>query len=173
MELAADSTPDDGICPVCNGEMEDRRHVSVECFYDVHEVAPYAEKDTLLQEVPHEGAFWGITRRYPEGTRDKPVVTGTSKTPGGYTVTHIENAQEPIPSVRVIEKPVYTIPCCKDCRAEFLHVFGKWAKGELVCRAEPSPEANIPVRENGAIRYITREEWDRRRSEREKSDNSN
>jgi len=151
-------------CPICRQEMEDRRHVGVECFYAVDEVAPDTTKDTVLRPVPDDASIWGITRRYPAGTVDKHVVTGVTTSEAGYKTTHVGTVQEPIPPIRVVELTIYSMECCKSCRADFLRMFGRWTKGALVHREEDDPEADIPIRENGAIRLITREEWDRRRA---------
>lgn len=57
-------------CPIClDADMDDIRHVSVECFYDVSEVAPGASREPIFRGVPEDAAIWGATRHYPAGTR--------------------------------------------------------------------------------------------------------
>lgn len=61
---------------------------------------------------------------------------------------------------------------CKDCRARMLSALGVWAVECRAKRGKPMShdgqlenareDANIPVRVNGAIRMLTREEWDSR-----------
>lgn len=145
-------------CQVCGEKnVEDIRHVSVECFYAVSEVAPMAAEGTIFKEVPNDGSYWGTTYRVT-GTMDKHRIDKKTTSPGGYEITHIETDQVEIPPMRLLEQSIYTVRCCKDCRADFLAMFGKWAKGEL--RASPdSAGADIPVRINGALRYLTNAEY--------------
>lgn len=153
-------TRTDTFCPVCEGDMEDTRHVGVECFYDVNEVVPSAEKRPVFQEVSEGASIWGMTRRYPAGTRDKH---STHKT--GESSYKIETAQEPIAAIRLVENQIYSVTCCKSCRADFLDMFGKWAKGELRPRRDDSDEATIPVRVNGATVMMTQAEYIAHRAE--------
>lgn len=169
---ATDGIPDGDLCLICGDEMEDRRHVAVECFYNVHEVAPNASKNLVLVEVPEESSIWGMTRRYREGSRDRPVVAANGVTAGGTPITEVRMEQDPIPPVRLAEKHEFSVECCKTCRAEFLQVFGMWARGEMVKREQPGPEADIPVRDLGSIRFISMKEWEARRRAKERDDTS-
>ena len=150
-------------CPICGKEMEDSRHVSVECFYAVEEVVPRAKKSVMLQEVTKKGSYWGITRRYPRGTRDKWFVAkrGVKK---GIKTTKIETRQISAKPVRLLENAIYTMGCCKSCRGDFLRLLGEWSRGE---HATPEWGGNICVRELGAIKRITKAEWDERMAERQ------
>lgn len=157
------------ICPVCGGEMEDSRHVAVECFYDVSEVVADAQKSTIFVEVGADAPIWGTTRNYGAGTRDRFVVSeGRDTVPpsGPMSVIHVERVPEPIPPIRLAELNSYSVTCCKNCRADFLRIFGRWARGDLAVRDHPSPEAVVPVRDLGAIRYVTKEEAEERRNEK-------
>ena len=70
----------------------------------------------------------------------------------------------------------YYLRICKSCRGRFLTMMGEWWKTGVDLRDtpkdhdgrddyEPDPERNIPVRVNGAIVMMTREEWaERQRS---------
>jgi len=146
---------DNRICPVCQGDMEDTRHVGVECFYDVHEVAPSAEKLKFFQEVPEGAAIWGVTRRYPAGTIDKHRIIRVDE-----NTSKIETDQTPLPAIRLRENTLYSVTCCKSCRADFLEMFGKWSKGKLRPRHDDTDEADIPVRVNGATVMMTRAQYD-------------
>ena len=151
---------DDRICPVCQGDMEDQRHVGVECFYDVHEVAPMATKRRIFFEVDDKASVWGLTRRYPAGTEDKHRVV-----PTGEHSSRIETDQVPVPAIRLCNVTIYDVTCCKSCRGEFLNMFGQWARGKLRERRQDDDEANIPVRVNGATVMMTRAEFDAHRSQ--------
>jgi hypothetical protein len=146
-------------CPVCQGDMDDTRHVGVECFYEVHEVVPSAEKRPFFSEVEETASIWGTTRRYPAGTKDKRRVIKT-----GENSSKIETDQVPIPAIRLYENHLYRVTCCKSCRGDFLQVFGKWSRGELRPRRQDDDEANIPVRVNGATVMMTRTEYDQFKS---------
>ncbi len=145
------------ICPVCNGDMEDSRHVSVECFYDVHEVVPEADKSTIFREVEFDAAIWGVTRRYSGGTKDRHVVNQDGN------VTRITIEQDPVPPIRLVDQSVYSVTCCKACRGDFLRMFGKWARGKLRERRDDDDDRCIPVRVNGSTVMMTRDEYDAHR----------
>ena len=66
---------------------------------------------------------------------------------------------------------------CKACRGRFLGMMGDWWKDGVKRRELPKdhdghdeyeddPERNIPLRVNGAIVMLTREEWDQRETNR-------
>lgn len=153
-------------CPVCkDADVEDIRHVAVECFYAVNEVAPDAQKLPFFREVPEEGGYWGITRRYPAGTRDDHTTEQT-----GESSFAIKTKQVPIDPIRLIEMTMFNVPCCKNCRADFLTMFGRWASGGLVTRSEPDEVNNVAIRENGRIVYISEAEFYRRQDERNRVD---
>jgi hypothetical protein len=122
----------ENLCPICGKEMEDTRHVGVECFYDVHEVVPDAVKSVIFKEVDEGTTYWGVTRHYPEGTKDNHFVESEGKTEAGFKTTKIGIKQDPIPKIRLLEDSLFSVTCCKSCRADFLWIFGQWAKGELV-----------------------------------------
>ena len=66
----------------------------------------------------------------------------------------------------------YYLNICKSCRAGLLSHLKAWRNECVAKRDEPmdhdgniqptDPDRNIPVRINGAIQMLTREEWDRR-----------
>jgi len=57
----------------------------------------------------------------------------------------------------------FTLVVCKDCRADWLHAIKKWFSMQPE-RAEIG--SGIYVRDFGASKEITREEWDRRQKEK-------
>lgn len=70
----------------------------------------------------------------------------------------------------------YYLRICKACRGRLLTMLGEWWRTGVDRRDipkdhdghdefEPDPERNIPVRVNGAIVMLTREEWDQRQSQ--------
>lgn len=158
MGAPARGTSNDESCPICKGEMEDRRHVAVECFYDVSEVAPTATKQLILQEVDNDAAYWGTTRRYPAGTRDRHISSDGGVSEHGLKVVKVEVVQDPTPPVRLLEQDLFSVDCCKACRADFLRMFGRWAKGEFV--SERNQDKDIPIRVLGSTRYVTLAEFD-------------
>jgi hypothetical protein len=149
----------ENFCPICQGDMDDTRHVGVECFYEVHEVAPQADKVIFLKEVESDGFYWGVTRRYPAGTRDK-----FRTAPTGENSIRLDTEQEPIAAARAVEVPVYQVTCCKSCRADFLRMFGQWSRGALIQRQHERPDADIPVMVNGAVAWMTPSEYAARAS---------
>jgi len=102
-------------CPICHREMEDRRHVGVECFYDVKEVVPTAQEHVIFNEVDRKTAYWGITRHYPKGTRDKWFVKKRFVDKNGIKHTETGIRQVPAKPVRLLEKKIFSVACCKSC----------------------------------------------------------
>lgn len=132
------------ICPICNREMEDTRHVGVECFYAVNEYIPDVIEVKFMRPVSLTGAYWGITRTYHNGTKDKFICTEQEphivKLDDGseYTIpsTKIDRIQESLPedeqTQRFLEIGVYQMTCCKSCRADFLEMLTSWRKGRFI-----------------------------------------
>jgi hypothetical protein len=121
-------------CQVCKKRVEDIRHVGVECFYDVHEIVPKAEKKEFFQEVSKKEVYWGYTRHYPypAGKRDKFHTEDGGKSKYGTPITKVINEPVEIPGIRLLETAVYSIQCCKQCRGDFLAEFKKWACGDFI-----------------------------------------
>jgi len=77
-------------------------------------------------------------------------------------------------------KQGYYLRICKACRGRFLSMMGEWWKEGIEFRGLPmdhdgnlendDPERNIPVRVNGAIKMLTRKEWDIERCKKWKAD---
>lgn len=70
----------------------------------------------------------------------------------------------------------YYLRLCKSCRGAFLGHMREWANKCRSLRDTPkdhdgnvdsdNPEANIPVRIDGAVVMLTREQWDKRQGQR-------
>lgn len=145
-------------CPVCGHEMEEERHVGVECFFDVQEIVPQTTKQPIFVEVDPVKTYWGTTRHYPAGTRDVHIVRDDI-TQNGLHVVKIDVDQEPSEPIRLLEKNMFNITCCKSCRADFLAIFGRWASGEF---AQQSDEMLHTIRNtetaSGKIEVLMRED---------------
>jgi hypothetical protein len=135
----------DNTCPVCSNKCGDMRHIGIECFYEVDEYVPESEKQIFFKEVDEKSTYWGVTRRYKEGTKDR-IVQGEYEE---EEVIKIITKQEPVDSIRLLEIPLYRVNCCKGCRHEFLSLFSAWFKAKFV-----QPLAS----ETEGIREVTLEE---------------
>lgn len=78
----------------------------------------------------------------------------------------------PFTGQRLGERNFFTLRVCKRCRAEWMAAIAAWfaatPDGEDHDADEPVPSigSGIFVRDRGAVREITPEEWDRRYAER-------
>lgn len=80
---------------------------------------------------------------------------------------------EAVPEAIDLKERGYYLRICKACRGDFLGKMRQWADERRALRdtpkdhdghvSEENPEANIPVRIDGAIVMLTREQWDKRR----------
>jgi hypothetical protein len=112
-------------CQLCLARGPDKRTLTIDCWYAVHEAVPEAID---LHSVPDD-RFRGRG---------------------------------------------YMIRICKSCRGNLLAALGMWRADRMALRDVPKdsdgqpeaddPERCIPVRVNGMIRMLTREEWDERRN---------
>jgi hypothetical protein len=114
-------------CPICGGECEDMRHVGVECLYEIRELVPSAVVETVLTEVPEDIKYLARTKRYPAGTVDSLFVSDVKG-----SLTTIDCKQVPIPAVRLLEKSLFNVRCCKSCRGDFLNLFKAWSEGKHI-----------------------------------------
>lgn len=55
----------------------------------------------------------------------------------------------------------YTLRVCKDCRATWMESIQAWFRKDLEEKypTEPTGEADIPVRINGSVRFLTKEQY--------------
>jgi hypothetical protein len=114
-------------CPICGKESEDMRHVGVECLYEVNEFVPSAVRETVLSEVPEGKVYLAKTKHFPAGTVDELFV---SEVKGNTTVLKVK--QVPVPAVRLLEKSLFNVSCCKRCRGDFLRLFKAWSEGKHI-----------------------------------------
>ncbi len=121
-------------CPICKKETEDMRHVGVECFYNVSEVAD-VDSHRIFTEVEKDATYWGVTRTV-SGTKDS-----FEEKEVGDTI-HIKTTQVPADDMRLLEKTIFSKACCKSCRGDFLKMFGKWCAGEIVKKEWKERERN-------------------------------
>lgn len=151
-------------CPICGNIEDDERHISIECGYEVREVVPDVKEEEFFTEVPDDNTeYWGITRRYKKGTKDKWNYTQEND-----HKVNIDIEQVPVKDIRLYENKMFTIGCCKRCRANFLEMFRQWRNNEIIDEKQykPTEDKNIPIRENGALVYISEEEFYRRKNEK-------
>jgi len=120
-------------CKVCGNKTEDMRHVGVECFYKVNEddIVPDADERQFFSEVGEDSSIWGKTRRYKSGTVDRFEIIDHGKDDRGVGHTELVPHQDPVPPIRLRENVLFSIDCCKSCRADFLQVFKRWRNGEF------------------------------------------
>jgi hypothetical protein len=142
------------ICPICNEEIEDMRHVTIECFYAVHEVVPQMEQEKIYVEVPMKGNYLAKTYVYKEGIEER--VCAIKKEDEDFIRYETVEHETKLP-IRFVEKQSYISNCCKRCRADFLDVLRKWRNGDFISK---EGDGDIPVRINGAIKMLTREQYD-------------
>lgn len=146
--MALDAVSDE--CVRCGELGEDRRTLWMAALWDMSTLGPPFETKTLFHA-------------------DLERVTDVAKMPteinaGGQRITIA-------PAVLRYEGDIephqfFTLRVCKDCRSDWLRAIEEWFKGAKT----PEGEGDIPIRELGAMKMITREEWDRRRREREQLD---
>ncbi len=149
-------------CPICRREEYESRAIGVECFYSVKEIVPQAKEVHIYGRLKGPGTYvGGTTYRYSGGLVEGFELENTTISESG-TPTHkykatLNPAPEDEREVRLLRKSIYYVEACKSCRADFLDLFRRFALGEFV---SSSGEGNIPIRVAGALKHITREQWD-------------
>lgn len=147
-------------CQRCGSVGQDRRTLQMNCFYDMAEL-PIPFVKTLLFQAGEEADFT-ITKAAEKIT----LKDGTEFT---LTSPHVRCDGELIPQT------VYTIRVCKRCRGEWLAAQVAWFQAQPQDEDHDADDyqpgegcgSGIFIRERGAIKEITREEWDRRNPGRE------
>jgi hypothetical protein len=134
-------------CARCDELGADRRTLWMAALWDMSTLGPPFEVATLFHA-------------------DLEHVTDVAKMPfqvnaGGQKITLA-------PAVLRYEGEItphqfFTLRVCKDCRADWLGAIADW----FASPRSPKGDGDIPIRELGAVKMITREEWERRRRERE------
>ena len=124
-------------CAKCGEVGEDRRTLWMACFYAMNEL-----------KVPFEQVQVRGTLHDYKGEKEI----------GDTGLTVPQFAEEPNGPAR--DRAFYTLRVCKGCRASWMEAIEDWFS--MPPPREKSCGSGIFVRENGAVREITREEWDAR-----------
>lgn len=126
-------------CARCGSAGQDRRTLRMACFYAMEELGVPFEREVLLDAGGR-----------PVVLRAGAVTCAGELTPVG----------------------LYTLRVCKRCRGEWMRAAKRWYEDQPEGEdhdADDRPAggcgSGIFVRDRGAIREITREEWDARKKE--------
>lgn len=147
-------------CQRCKSVGQDRRTLHMACFYAMDELGLPFEREILLDADP---ATLEVVEP-PQGidlSGGKKIILKAA----GVRCSGVLRPQQ-----------LFTLRVCKRCRAEWLAAIRQWfhTAPEGEDRDSDGPVggcgSGIFVRENGAVREITRAEWDRREAERERRD---
>lgn len=149
--MATEPEPRGETCQRCGSAGEDRRTLWMACFYAMDELpVPFTRRSIYGQVCEQAGE-----KRLEILDHCVPVWGD----PQGDHAHHV----------------FYCLRVCKRCRAEWMVAIVRWfeatPKGQDHDADEPAaPEvgSGIFLREHGAIREISREEWDRRAAEARK-----
>lgn len=138
-------------CDRCKSEGHDRRTLWMACFYDMKELGlPFKEKVLFHANLEELTKVKDAMKIDLQGGQSLVLAAGTVRSSGELT-----------------PHGIYTLRVCKRCRGEWLGAIQKWFKeapeGEDHDSVEPQEESSIGtgifVRENGALREVTEEEW--------------
>lgn len=116
-------------CPICKEEMSgEARHVTVEAFYSVDEVAPrFKAINSLYKIVKPDSVYLGSVLEFPKGSTD---VFDYSRSIGP-NCTEIVTKKQVVPPSHFLQLSGYSHDCCKNCRADFLKLCRKWSEGKF------------------------------------------
>lgn len=129
-------------CVRCGQEGEDRRTLWMACLYEMAELGLPFQR-LMVRGTSHELERMERKSILGDGPlHDFPVY-----------------AEEPKGPAR--DHHFYTLRVCKDCRASWMGAIERWFN--TVEAPTESPATGIWVRERGALREITMEEWEERR----------
>ena len=129
-------------CQRCKETGEDRRMLWMDCFYAMQEL-----------KVPFKKmAIKGFLQKQV-GRKKLPILK--VKIPIWANVDGVEEGFFPFYQLRV----------CKNCRSEWMSAIEDWFNRPLL--KQESCGSGIFIREKGALREITREEWNRRHGKKE------
>ncbi len=156
-------------CHRCDSIGEDRRTLRMDCFYKMTELDIPFDRDlvfTLADSSAHADCIEPVT---PPATIELPGRNGLPPqhiSLGGGTVRC---------TGELAYDQQYTLRVCKRCRGEWLAAIKAWffapPKGDdhdAAERPEGGCGSGIFVRDNGALKEITREEWDQRVAEQKR-----
>jgi len=126
-------------CQRCGERGEDRRTLYMACLYAMHELGlPFKQLAIQGEVLRHTGSKKkniGILKGIRVDSFSKP----TNKKSDRY------------------EHRFYTMLVCKKCRADWMHAIKDWFENSVP--NPPSCGSGIFVRENGACKEITEQEW--------------
>lgn len=133
-------------CVRCGEVGQDRRTLWMAALWDMSTLGPPFETQTLFHA-------------------DLEKVTDVAKMPteviaGGHRITIAPAVLRYDGDIRPHQ--FFTLRVCKDCRADWLEAIQVWFRSLKT----PEGDGDIPIRENGATRMITRDEWNRRQQEK-------
>ena len=140
-------------CDRCGSVGEDRRTLQMACFYAMNELGvPFNEQLlTISGRQERVGTKFITEHRFPFAE------WGPIDDLGGKTQT----------------QHVFTLRVCKRCRAEWMAAIQAWflaapqSEDHDADSREPGCGSGIFVRENGAVREVTEEEWQKMAPDRE------
>lgn len=149
------------MCDRCGSVGADRRTLWMACLYNMIELAvPFEQVDVWTVEpesisTTTESVPYTSTLHRPDGTTETTTGTFERKHHTAVGIAH--------------KRRFHTLRVCKRCRAEWMAAIEAWflstPQGADHDADEPDDTgigSGIFVRDNGAIREITQEEWDQR-----------
>jgi hypothetical protein len=114
------------LCPICQHEMSDTRHVTVECFFKVTDSAPaFRPENNVWREIEYGGNYLGMQRRYDVGQE----IGYSNATDENGVIKVTSNWDKSAPRIQLQRMPAYRMECCKACRADFLKFCREWSAG--------------------------------------------
>lgn len=165
---AAERIDDGELCDRCGSLGEDRRTLRMDCFYAMNELDIPFRRDLVFRSLEPDGT--DCFERVKEPTAIE--VPGSDGMPPAHIAI---DSGEVRCSGRLAPESQYTLRVCKRCRGEWMAAIQKWYRdppqGEDHDAAERPAGgcgSGIFVRDNGAIKEITRAEWDRRVVEKDR-----
>ena len=137
-------------CQICLAHGQDKRSLTIDCLYAIHEAVPEAIDLALVPE------------KKPQANAQADSLDDNDSWGDG-------------------KRRGYYLRICKSCRSRLLEHLKQWADEGRTNRGKPMDhdgciesdfpddegEANIPIREFGAVRMITKAEWDKRHGPKE------
>ena len=151
-DTSSDEVPGEK-CVRCGDVGEDRRTLWMACFYAMEELGVPFER-LMIRGTRHKYVGEKVVR--PSLTREDGAVFPQFEVPE-YSET---------PEGSVGDREFFTLRVCKDCRSDWMATIKKWFNDPPTVRT--SCGSGIWIRENGALKEITQEEWDRRVAESER-----
>lgn len=133
-------------CVRCGEVGEDRRTLWMACFYDMSEL-----------KVPFEQVMIRGTRHEMTGTKELRF----SDVGPAHTIPVFDETPK---YAKPNDYGMFTLRVCKGCRSDWMATIKKWFNDPPTVRT--SCGSGIWIRENGALKEITQEEWEERYANR-------